>query len=174
MRPPLLTFACFTLIRLADAAPMAPAPELETGLIRPGFRIANPEQAYPAAAPGQKRLVIPLAVQMDESAWKVEIKVGKTLEIDGAYTNGTATIEEKSLAGNGFKFYEVKAASVMLPTRTSGSADLPAVTRFVTMGSTGPIRYNSKFPLIVYVPEGLEVRYRLWKAEPEAHPATEG
>jgi ecotin len=35
------------------------------------------------------------------------------------------------------------------------------------MAGTGPVRYNSRLPLVVYVSEGLEVRYRLWKAEPE-------
>jgi ecotin len=42
------------------------------------------------------------------------------------------------------------------------------------MAGTGPVRYNSRLPLVVYVPEGLEVRYRLWKAEPETRPAKEG
>jgi len=26
------------------------------------------------------------------------------------------------------------------------------------------VRYNSKLPLVVYVPEGFEVRYRVWQA----------
>ena len=31
----------------------------------------------------------------------------------------------------------------------------------------GLLRYNSKLPLVVYVPEGVEVKYRLWSTEPE-------
>ena len=50
----------------------------------------------------------------------------------------------------------------------------PKVTRFVTMATTGPVRYNSKLPVIVYVPEGLEVRYRLWKAEPDTRQGEAG
>ncbi len=26
------------------------------------------------------------------------------------------------------------------------------------------LRYNSKLPVVVYVPEGFEVRYRIWQA----------
>ena len=29
------------------------------------------------------------------------------------------------------------------------------------------IRYNSRLPVVVYVPEGVEVRYRFWTAGPE-------
>jgi ecotin len=43
------------------------------------------------------------------------------------------------------------------------------VDRFVALGgSLYIIRYNSSLPIVVYVPEGMEVRYRLWRAEPEA------
>jgi ecotin len=42
------------------------------------------------------------------------------------------------------------------------------------MASSGPVRYNSKLPVVVYVPEGLEVRYRLWKAEAETRKGEAG
>jgi ecotin len=29
------------------------------------------------------------------------------------------------------------------------------------------ILYNSRLPVVVYAPEGVEVRYRIWRAEPE-------
>jgi ecotin len=29
------------------------------------------------------------------------------------------------------------------------------------------VRYNSRLPLVVYVPEGVIVRYRVWSASPE-------
>jgi ecotin len=39
----------------------------------------------------------------------------------------------------------------------------PKVTQFVT---TAPllIPYNSRLPIVVYIPEGYEVRYRIWTA----------
>lgn len=27
------------------------------------------------------------------------------------------------------------------------------------------LRYNSKLPIVVYTPENVEVKYRIWKAE---------
>ena len=29
------------------------------------------------------------------------------------------------------------------------------------------IRYNSPLPIVVYAPEGVEVRYRIWSAGPD-------
>ena len=39
------------------------------------------------------------------------------------------------------------------------------IDRFITIGG-GPylIRYNSRLPIVVYVPEGVEVLYRIWSA----------
>ena len=51
----------------------------------------------------------------------------------------------------------------------------PKVSRFVTLaGEPYLIRYNSRLPVVVYVPEGVEVRYRIWRAEPEMKPMKEG
>ena len=41
--------------------------------------------------------------------------------------------------------------------------DVPKVARFITLGGEPCIiRYNSRLPIMVYVPEGVEVRYRIW------------
>ena len=39
------------------------------------------------------------------------------------------------------------------------------IDRFITIGG-GPylIRYNSRLPIVVYVPEGVDVLYRIWSA----------
>ncbi len=45
----------------------------------------------------------------------------------------------------------------------------PKLNRFVTLGGEPYlIRYNSRLPIVVYAPEGIEVRYRIWITEPEA------
>ncbi len=41
----------------------------------------------------------------------------------------------------------------------------PLVDHFVSLGSETIVRYNSRVPLVVYVPAGVEVRYRFWRAE---------
>jgi hypothetical protein len=49
------------------------------------------------------------------------------------------------------------------------------VNRFITLGSKPYlIRYNSRLPIVVYVPEGVEVRYRLWTAGTETKAVEKG
>jgi ecotin len=42
----------------------------------------------------------------------------------------------------------------------------PKRARFIGLGGEPYlIRYNSRLPVVVYVPEGTEVRYRIWRAD---------
>lgn len=133
------------------------------------------QKAYPAAAKGMKRIVIHLEAKPDEFAWKIELSVGRTMETDGVNrVGGGARIAEKTVEGWGYNFFEVTATGPMFSTKIGVPPGQPKVTRFVTMAETGPVRYNSKLPVIVYVPEDMEVRYRLWQAEPEARKGDEG
>jgi ecotin len=53
--------------------------------------------------------------------------------------------------------------------------NVPKVMRFVALGGEPYlIRYNSRLPVVVYVPEGTEVRYRVWSAGPEAQAMEKG
>ncbi|MBM3825846.1 MAG: proteinase inhibitor I4 serpin [Verrucomicrobia bacterium] len=133
------------------------------------------QKAYPAAAKGMKRIVIHLEAKPDEFAWKVELSVGRTMETDGVNRiGGGARLTEKTVEGWGYNYFEARATGPMFSTLIGVSPDQPKVTRFVTMAETGLVRYNSNLPVIVYVPADMEVRYRLWQAEPEARKGDEG
>ena len=42
----------------------------------------------------------------------------------------------------------------------------PKVARFVTLaGKPQLVHYNSRLPIVAYVPDGVEVRYRIWRAD---------
>ena len=51
----------------------------------------------------------------------------------------------------------------------------PKVTRFITLrGDPYIIRYNSRLPIVVYVPEDAEVRYRIWSTDVEIQKIEKG
>jgi ecotin len=51
----------------------------------------------------------------------------------------------------------------------------PKVNRFIRLGGEPYfIRYNSRLPIVVYVPEGVEVRYRIWSASTDSKEMKKG
>jgi ecotin len=133
-------------------------------------RAADNMKAFPPAGKGMVRHVLQLPKQDDESAYKVELIVGRMVQIDerNRYFFG-GKIEEETIKGWGFPCYNVSALGQMAGTLIAIDPNAPKVNRFVTLGGEPYlIRYNSRLPIVVYAPEGVEVRYRLWRAEPES------
>ena len=105
----------------------------------------------------------------DEDDYRVELQIGKTVELDeiNRYFFG-GSMEEVIVEGWGFPKYVVKELGPMAGTRIGVDPNAPKVKRFVRLGGEPKLlRYNSKLPLVIYVPTGTEVRYRVWKAEKE-------
>lgn len=133
-------------------------------------------KAYPAPADGMKRLVVYLEPKEEEEDYRVELMVGKTLEVDAANRFFFAgSLEEETIEGWGFPKYIVKQIGPMAGTRIGVDPDAPKVKRFVRLGGEPKLlRYNSKLPLVVYVPKDAEVRMRVWVATPQPLTINEG
>lgn len=137
---------------------------------------ADNMKAFPPADEGMTRHVLQLPKLDDESLFKLELLVGKTVMTDpnNTYFFG-GEIKEETIEGWGFPRYIVKGLGPMGGTLMAVDPNAPKVSRFVTLaGEPYLTRYNSRLPVVVYVPEGVEVRYRIWRAEPEMKPMKEG
>jgi ecotin len=133
------------------------------------------EKAYPPAEKGMVRHVLHLPTLKDEFAVKLELVAGKTIETDGVnqYFYG-GKIAEQTVEGWGYPRYDV-TIGILGSTLMAPPPNAPKVRKFVAIGGEPTIvRYNSKLPVVVYAPEGVEVRYRIWKADPEAKPIDKG
>lgn len=130
---------------------------------------ADNMKAFAPAKEGMIRHVLQLPKQDDESAFKVELIAGKTVQVDqeNRYFFG-GKIETETIAGWGFPRYNVSELGPMAGTRMATDPNAPKVNKFVSLrGEPYLIRYNSRLPIVVYAPEGVEVRYRIWSAQPE-------
>jgi ecotin len=118
----------------------------------PAGHAADNLKAFPPADDGMVRHVLQLPRQA---------------EARNRYFFG-GRIEEETIKGWGYTRYKVSALGPMAGTLMSVDPDAPKVARFIAVGG-GPylIRYNSRLPIVVYVPEGVEVRYRIWAAGAE-------
>ena len=103
---------------------------------------------YPKAEKGMKRQVIQLTPEKDESTLKVELLIGQTLE------------------GWGYDYYVFDKVTSPVSTMMA-CPDGKKEKKFITayLGDDGMLRYNSKLPIVVYTPENVDVKYRIWKAE---------
>jgi ecotin len=133
---------------------------------------ADPLQAFPPAEAGMVRQVIQLPAQDDEPAVKVELIVGKTVQTDPANRYFFAgKLETETLPGWGYDRHILRQLGPMAGTLMAIDPKAPTVERFITLGGEAQLlRYNSRLPIVVYVPEGVEVRYRLWRAGPVSTP----
>jgi len=121
-------------------------------------------KAFPPAEEGMARYVLKLPKQDDESIFKVELIVGKTIQVDekNRYFFG-GNIEKETIKGWGYTRYNVSKMGPIAGTLMAVDPDAPKVARFIALGGEPfIIRYNSRLPIVVYVPEGVEVRYRIW------------
>ena len=144
--------------------------------IPPMTRAADNLKAFPPAEPGQVRYVVQLPAEPDEDALKVELLVGRTVETDAAnrYFFG-GRLEEETIQGWGFTRYVLRELGPMAGTLMAVDPAAPKVERFIMIAGEPRLqRYNSRLPLVVYVPEGVEVRYRLWRADGSVRTADPG
>lgn len=145
-------------------------------LAMPLAHAADDMKAFPPAEKGMTRHVLQLPAQSDESAYKVELIVGKEVETDerNRYFFG-GVIEEKNIDGWGYNRYVVPKLGPMAGTMMAIDPNAPKVKRFISI-SGGPylIRYNSRLPVVVYVPKGVEVRYKIWRAGDEVKKMEQG
>lgn len=133
-------------------------------------------KAFPPADQGMTRHVLMLPPAEQEDSLRVELKIGKTLKTDAAnrYFFG-GSLQAVNIEGWGFTRYVVADLGPMGGTLMAVDPEVPKVDRFITLGGEPELlRYNSRLPLVVYVPKNVEVRYRIWKAGPETNPVPEG
>lgn len=124
------------------------------------------DTAYPKPSDGfaRKVILLPTMERDDEQRHRVEIVVGKSIVTDSVNIHRFGgELREVDIPGWGFSYWQAE-----------GSFDVPAATRIATSGESvtrfvaGPsqlVRYNSRLPLVVMVPSGCEVRWRVWSAD---------
>jgi ecotin len=135
----------------------------------PVFAASYGMKPYPQAEHGYKRMVIHLQALADEDANKLEIIIGKTLKVDCNRHWFIGHLSEEIAKGWGFTYFILKLVTGPTSTLMACPADQKVQEAFVQVRSDqGLLPYNSKLPVVVYVPNDFDVHYRIWTAKEES------
>jgi len=141
---------------------------LMTALLVAACATATPEvdlEPWPQAAAGETRFVIRLPAIENESSRRIELWIGKDLEVDCNRHWFGGTLERDVVSGWGYPLYRLAGVSGPASTMMACPGEARR-TVFVAVKLDEPfVGYNSRLPMLVYVPEGFVVRYRVWSAD---------
>ena len=101
-----------------------------------------------------------------ESALKVELLIGQTLEVDCNRHRLGGQLESRTLEGWGYDYYVFDKVTSPVSTMMA-CPDGKKEKQFVMagLGDAGMLRYNSRLPIVVYTPANIDVKYRIWRAD---------
>lgn len=119
-------------------------------------------QAFPATLAGYRRYVIDLPAQTHEDERKLELIGGKEMTIDCNARGMDGRFESRDVPGWGYTYWVLQSRGNVLSTMMA----CPPGTEHPGFVHTPPhfVRYNSKLPVVVFVPDGMSLRYRVWRA----------
>ena len=126
---------------------------------------------FPKADKGFTRQVIHLAPQTAENNFQVEILAGKTMSVDCNNPRLGGILEEKNLEGWGYPFYRMDKVIGPMSTLMACPEGKTHEVFVPVVGDGFVLRYNSKLPIVLYVPKDVEVRYRIWSASKQVKQA---
>lgn len=115
---------------------------------------------YPAAEKDTERVVIYLPELNNEYEYELELMVGKIADIDCNHHSLIGNFEEKTVEGWGYNYFTFESDGNMISTRMA-CPDNKTEKKLVNAQSI-KTRYNSKLPVVVYVPKGYKVTYNVW------------
>jgi len=127
---------------------------------------------YPAPEAGQLRMVFRVPAVEVEDDRKIEIQVGMTIPVDCNQHGFSGDLESRVAEGWGYPYYVLESVGGPASTLMACPPGEGKTPDFVQVRGNGFLqRYNSRLPVVVYVPEGFEVRYRIWEAGQETSAA---
>ncbi len=118
--------------------------------------------SFPETMEDHDRYVIYLPKQDNEDALRLEVIAGITKEVDCNTHWLMGEFDDEELEGMGYEYLVFKSDGNTASTRMA-CPDNELTEQFVAaQGDFG--RYNSQLPVVVFVPKGIELKYKVWKA----------
>ena len=133
---------------------------------------------YPQPSPGLKRWVIQPSGLLPKSSdpiisaspidWRIQLIVGQTVTIDcnTKRLSGSGMTMRMLPKASGKALFEVKDPVAVISTKMACADNQSSRSSFLSLGKQPYlVPYNASWPIVVDLPETLQLRWRVWKAE---------
>jgi ecotin len=130
--------------------------------VNPNPSAAQELKAFPTHLEGYRRHVIELPMLPDEADHKLELFGTRAMTVDCNSRGMDGRFESRDVPGWGYSYWVLHSQGQV---RSTLMACPPGSQRpGVVQTESTLVRYNSKLPVVVFVPEGMGLRYRVWTA----------
>lgn len=135
---------------------------------------ADDLKPFPLPDTGRQRVVIRLPAVANPETLRVEVLVGKTVPVDCNRQHFIAKVTRETAQGWGYNYYVVDDLRGPATTLMACPPGTPKHLEFVRAPADvlDWLDYNPKLPIVIYLPAGAEVRYRIWNAGSQVLTAT--
>ena len=84
-----------------------------------------------------------------------------------------ATLKAKDFPGGGYTYYEVADVKGPITTMMACPEGAEKEAFVAAHGESFTVGYNSKLTIVVFAPENIEVRYRIWTGSKQLQSAVQ-
>ncbi len=119
-------------------------------------------EMFPKAETGFKQVYIKVPEVENEENYKIELHIGKETLVDCNQHFMNGQLSELNLDGWGYTYFKVESDGAISSTKMA-CLDSKLERKFITL-TPQLVRYNSKLPVVVYMPENFSVKYKIFKA----------
>lgn len=119
-------------------------------------------EMFPKAETGFKQVYIKVPEVENEENYKIELHIGKDTSVDCNQHFMNGQFSEQNLDGWGYTYFKAESDGAISSTKMA-CLDSKLERKFITL-TPQLVRYNSKLPVVVYVPENFSVKYKIFKA----------
>lgn len=127
---------------------------------------------YPNAPNGFKRICIELEPKDKEELFKIELIPGKTMKVDCNQHRLAGELLQKPIQGWGYSYYSFETKGLIMSTQMACPEE-ELQEKFIASESK-LLRYNSTLPIIIMMPPGFDIRFRIWNGQEKTIEAEEG
>ena len=127
---------------------------------------------FPLAPNGYKRVYIQLEPKGDEALYKIELIPGKKMKVDCNQHRLAGELIQKSIQGWGYTYHIFETQGQIMSTQMACPEE-DLVEKFI-IAESKLLRYNSTLPLVLMMPVGYDIQYRIWNAQDKNHLGIEG